>query len=369
MARKDGKNRGIVEKPKGSRKWWVRLFENGREKWYRVDNKTQAKALYGKLKGEIRDEIYFPEKYKPKRQSTLREIIDARMDGYTGRNLKNEQHHSRWWKHLWGASRVKELTADDFRKLQVRLLDKGKKAPATVDRLFEHARAAFNLAVQSGKIDKSPMAGVKLFRRPNARLRFLSEGEETRLKEVMAPHHFRVVRFALLTGLRRGEQFRIRWECADLENRVLTIPLSKSGKTRHITLSDEAAEILRSLPSWMTSSWMFPSENPATPMDAQNFYNRVFRPALKSAKIEDTDWHTLRHTFASRLVMAGVDLRTVAELLGHSTIQMTMRYAHLSPRHLREAVNRLSVSEDLEIGVGTGSKTGSEKDRESGRIT
>jgi integrase len=362
MARKDGKDRGIVEKPKGSGQWWVRIFDNGREKWYRVDNKTQAKALYGKLRGEIRDGTYFPEKYKPKRHFTLREIIDARMEGYTGLNTRNERHHSRWWTHLWGARRVKELTPEDFRKLQARLLDKGKKAPATIDRLLAHARAALNMAVQSGRIEKSPMSGVKLLRRPNARLRFLSDGEETRLKEVMAPHHFKVVRFALLTGLRRGEQFRLRWEYVDLENRVLTIPLSKSGKTRHVTLSEEAIAILRSLPSWMTSSWVFPSENPATPIDAQNFYNRVFRPALKSAKIEDADWYTLRHTFASRLVMGGIDLRTVAELMGHSTIQMTMRYAHLSPEHLWEAVNRLSWSENQKIAVGTGSKTGSEKE-------
>lgn len=81
--------------------------------------------------------------------------------------------------------------------------------------------------------------------------------------------------------------------------------------------------------------------------DAQNFYNRVFIPALegdeakKEAKIEGVVWHSLRHTFASRLVMAGVDLRTVQELMGHKTIEMTLRYSHLSQSHLNEAVLRL----------------------------
>ena len=75
--------------------------------------------------------------------------------------------------------------------------------------------------------------------------------------------------------------------------------------------------------------------------DAHNFYNRVFLPALEKAEIQDVVWHTLRHTFASRLVMAGVDLRTVQELMGHKDITMTIRYSHLSPSHLKEAVQRL----------------------------
>jgi site-specific recombinase XerD len=91
----------------------------------------------------------------------------------------------------------------------------------------------------------------------------------------------------------------------------------------------------------MTSPWVFPSSNPARPLDAQNFYSRVFLLALEKAEIQDVVWHTLRHTFASRLVMARVDLRTVQELMGHKDITMTLRYSHLSPSHLKDAVQRL----------------------------
>ncbi len=127
----------------------------------------------------------------------------------------------------------------------------------------------------------------------------------------------------------------------DIENRVLTIPRSKSGETRHVPLNDQAVAILEGLKSWMTSPWVFPSPNPARPLDAQNFYNRVFIPALGKAEIQGVVWHTLRHTFASRLVMAGVDLRTVQELMGHKDIHMTLRYSHLSPSYLKDAVQRL----------------------------
>jgi len=105
-----------------------------------------------------------------------------------------------------------------------------------------------------------------------------------------------------------------------------------------------AVRTLRALPSRLKSAWVFPSETGETPLDGQNFVNRVFVKALTKAKIEDFSWHCLRHTFASRLVMAGVDLRTVQELMGHKTLAMTLRYSHLSPGHQLDAVQRLNAA-------------------------
>ena len=160
----------------------------------------------------------------------------------------------------------------------------------------------------------------------------------------MTPSDYRLVRFAILTGLRREEQFKLEWSNIDLKNKVLTIPRSKHGGTRHVPLSDEALEILKAIrtETRVMSAWCFPSQNPATPIDPQNFYNRSYVPALRKANIPDMTWHDLRHTCASRLVMAGVDLRTVQEILGHKTLAMTQRYSHLSADHLSEAVNRIS---------------------------
>jgi site-specific recombinase XerD len=107
-------------------------------------------------------------------------------------------------------------------------------------------------------------------------------------------------------------------------------------------MNDRVVEILRSLPSRLKSAYVFPSETSESPLNANNFINRVWTPALKKAKLVNLHWHDLRHTFASRLVMAGVDLRTVQELMGHKTITMTLRYSYLSPTHQREAVQRLT---------------------------
>ena len=98
----------------------------------------------------------------------------------------------------------------------------------------------------------------------------------------------------------------------------------------------------KALPSRLKSRWVFPSETDETPLDPKNFMSWVFVPALARAGIENLHWHDLRHTFASRLVMKGVDLRTVQELMWHKTITMTLRYAHLSPAHQLEAVPHAS---------------------------
>jgi hypothetical protein len=123
---------------------------------------------------------------------------------------------------------------------------------------------------------------------------------------------------------------------------IITVPRSKHGEARRVPMNDTVRDILRSRPSRLKSAYVFPSGTGETPLDARNYMNRIFNKALKRAKVENFTWHCLRHTFASRLVMKRVDLRTVQELMGHKTMAMTLRYSHLSPGHQLEAVQRLN---------------------------
>jgi hypothetical protein len=107
--------------------------------------------------------------------------------------------------------------------------------------------------------------------------------------------------------------------------------------------NDTVREILRTRPSRLKSAYVFPSQTGETPIEARNYMNRVFLKALKRAGIRGFRWHDLRHSFSNRLVMKGVDLRTVQELLGHPTITMTLRYSHLSLAHRLDAVQRLNA--------------------------
>ena len=139
--------------------------------------------------------------------------------------------------------------------------------------------------------------------------------------------------------MRPSEQYGLTWDRVDLTRKIITIPKSKNGRTRHIPLNSVAVAAFRALHQR--------SPDRAGPVfvtmagEPLRGYKHWFEPAVGEAGVRDFTWYCLRHTFASRLVMAGVDLRTVAELMGHQQIQMTMRYAHLAPAHESEAVERL----------------------------
>jgi integrase len=138
--------------------------------------------------------------------------------------------------------------------------------------------------------------------------------------------------------MRPSEQYALVWDRVDLTRRVLTIPNSKNGNTRHIPLNSVALAALQQLFGRSCGQGLVFVSTRGEPLQG---YKHWFGTAAETAGIRDFTWYCLRHTFASRLVMAGVDLRTVAELMGHKTIQMTMRYAHLAPAHKLEAVERL----------------------------
>ena len=355
MARKGGKDRGILQR-KGRDGWWVRIYPNGREQWYKCDTKSQAKALYGRLKAEIREGTYFPDKYAPSKHITLRAWILRCLDGCTNRGIENERRYGRRWSLLLGQRLLSQITVDDLRRVQAKMRAKMKSikkkpqrlwADATINRHFAFLRHVLMLAVKDGKLSQNPVSSVKFFSEVN-RTRFLSVEELARLRAVMSAEHWKLVAFAIETGLRRGEQFRLQWNQVDLENSVLTLPMPKGGKTRHVPLSEGAKAILRSFDSFLRSAWVFPGlrqEN--QPMDSRAFLRRSFEPGLRQAGITGACWHSLRHTAASRRVMAGVDLVSVKEILGHRDIQTTLRYAHLAPGHLRDAVNRGSLAETV----------------------
>lgn len=198
---------------------------------------------------------------------------------------------------------------------------------------------------------------MKPFKENRQRVRFLDEDEEAKLKSVFASRHWPQVEIALHTGMRRGEMFNLRWADVDFPNQTITVSQSKSGEMRHIPMNDLVLDVLRRLPSRLKSEWVFPSATGTTPMDGNNFTKRIFNPGVKKAGIENSRWHDLRHTFASRLVMKGNDLRTVQELMGHKKIEMTLHYSHLSPAHKMTAVQTLIQGKnESQTGTTTGTR-------------
>jgi len=358
MARKGGQDRGITQR-KDRKGWWVRHYANGRQQWFKCDTKSQAKALYGRLKADIREGTFFPEKFAPRKDITLRAWILRCLEGSTNRGVENERRYGRRWSLLLGNRMLANVSREDLRQVQAKMRAKLRPRPknaskefqpkrlwsdATINRHFAFLRHVLMLAVKDSKLIQNPVSGLKFFPEVK-RTRFLTSEELDRLRGVMIPEDWKLVAFAIETGLRRGEQFQLQWNQVDLENGVLTLPMPKGGKTRHVPLSEEAKSILRSFDSFLRSAWVFPGLKDATQrMDSRAFLRRSYEPGLRQAGITGACWHSLRHTAASRRIMAGVDLVSVKEILGHRDIQTTLRYAHLAPEHLRDAVNRGSLS-------------------------
>lgn len=177
---------------------------------------------------------------------------------------------------------------------------------------------------------------------------FLEAEEEQALrKEIRARWPEREPEFdlALQTGLRIAEEYGLRWEHVDLKRNLLTIPQAKSGRRETVPINSEALKALTKLRSFAPVN----SEDPKAFLklhvcpDPDEWHHRMWWTAAReAAKITDFCWHDLRHTFASRLVMNGVDILTVNKLLRHKTLQVTMRYAHLAATHLHDAVERLA---------------------------
>jgi integrase len=144
--------------------------------------------------------------------------------------------------------------------------------------------------------------------------------------------------------MRRGEIMSLRWKDIDFKERRIILEKTKNNERRSIPMNDTLSLVLKSLPVHLHAEKVFPDIN-------GNMVTVTFERACKRAGIEDFRLHDLRHTFASHLTMGGVNLRTVQTLLGHKDLRMTMRYSHLSPEHLREAVQNLDKSLTIKEGV------------------
>ena len=199
------------------------------------------------------------------------------------------------------------------------------------------------MAEANEKLGKNPFRKVKLQKENNARVRFLTDDEEARLLQVIPRPWQALVLVALHTGMRFGEQMRLRWEDIDFKQRILTVRDSKPGTARHIPLNRVVVGTLESVLRRIDCPCVFHTHKGEERIQLPRQWERW----VDEAGIENFHWHDLRHTFASRLVMRGVDLYTVKELLGHHSIEMTQRYAHLTPNHLRQAVEVLTSRNEV----------------------
>jgi integrase len=347
MARKGRTDRGLLSKidVRGKTVWYVRLWHQGKERRFGTfKSKTEARVFYEKAKQEQRIGRFFPEQYQRGGYELVSEAIESYMRTITVKKpstIRAEHYFRQWWMRFFEGQRLNAISTSRLDEARQKLLRDGL-TPARVNRYMAWLRHLLNTAVRDGKITSNPASKLRMYKEPKGRMRFLSPDEEERLYKSLGQPYASWARLATLTGLRQDEQFSLRWSNVDLDRGIITLPTTKAGGVQYVYLNEEAKQILRHLDSWQRSVWVFPSENPLTHMDARNFYARIWTVAVQKAGIEWATWHDLRHTFASRLAMDGHSDTTIAALLRHSTTVLVKRYAHLSPSHLKGALEGLA---------------------------
>jgi integrase len=269
----------------------------------------------------------------------------------TKRSYRDDVPKATRFKALFKERLAADITAKEIENFKDSFAE--GRAPATVNLYLRFLKAVFNRGIKHGKVVGNPVRAVPLYQEHNTRTRCLSADEETRLLRALTPRLRPLVTLALHTGMRKGELRGLRWSAIDFDTGTLRIERDKAGTGRSVVLNTTARAALLAVKRDQKVLGVFVF---ASPM-GKFLHNleRDWRPALRTAAIPDFRFHDLRHTFASRLMMAGASSYTVQVAGGWKGPTMVMRYAHLSPDYLRAAVERLVGSESESA---TGTKTG-----------
>ena len=338
--------------------WCIDYLYQGQRKRKRVGpNRKEAEAVLAKIRSQIVEGVYFDVKRNEKVKFS--EMAKRYMDNHSSVNnspstlrrnpyLINTLSRHFGEKYLYD---IRELNIEQYKKNR---LGAGVKH-ATINRETALLRSILNKAKGWGII-KTELPKIKAFKVDNTRVRYLEELEARKLVQTCQEPLKSIVLVALNTGLRRSEMLNLKWHDINFTERFLTVRETKSKKNRHIPMNQQTFDVLHAIFRHTPGDYVFPGDKPGTHL-SESYVSNWFGKTVKEADIKDFHLHDLRHTFASWLVMSGIDLATVQQLLGHQNYQMTLKYAHLSPEHRQSAVDVLArrtgglVSKNIKHGT------------------
>jgi integrase len=334
----------------GGRTYYLRYFnQNGRQRQYKIGGAhdirfDQAKKAAKRLRA---DAVLGGDPLAAKQEKKAAITYAALAEQHVA-HAKTYQRS--WWSvegilrtHIvprWGRHRLDEITSQDIAKWLAEKAQEGLK-PATIEKIRVVMGKSFALAAEwelPGS-DKNPVRRVKRPKFDNKRERYLTAEEALRLRAAVEKSTNRqlkhIVGLLLLTGARVSELLHARWQHIDVARKAWLIPISKTGKARRVPLSPPAIEVIRQLPRFEKCDYLVP--NPATLKPFVSIKG-VWQTARKRAGLEGLRIHDLRHSAASFMINAGVDLYAVGKVLGHADHKSTMRYSHLADETLLAAV-------------------------------
>jgi len=315
------------------------------------ERKTDAKLWAQRVESEMRQGRYF--QTQEAKKHTVGETIDRYIETVIPTKPKNATSRKAqllWWKKQLGHVLLADLTPALIAEQRDKLLQgftprKTLRSPATVVRYMAAFSHVLSIAMKEwGWLEDSPMRKVTKPTEPRGRIRFLSDTERAALlkacRESSNPYLYPIVVLALSTGMRQGEIMTLRWEDVDLFKGRIVLHQTKNGERRVVPLRGHALELLQHHKERMKQDLglLFPGKNTQKPMDLRFPWEQ----ALKKAGIKDYRFHDNRHSCASYLLAEKATLAEIAEILGHKTLQMVKRYAHLSEAHATRVVEQMN---------------------------
>ena len=313
---------------------------------------TDAKKWVQQTEAAIREGRHF--KTVESRKHTLQEAIDRYLKFVLPSKKPNSQKDQSkqlvWWANSIGYLSLADVTpaviVEQRDKLSQGKTPKGNnRTSPTVNRYLAILSHLFTLSVKEwGWAYENPVLKVTRLKEPRGRVRFLSDDERSCLLEACkqsdSAYLYTVVVLALSTGARRNEILSLKWQHVDFGRGVITLHETKNNERRVLPITHLALELLKqhSKVRVLHCDYIFPAHSFKKPIDITTPWEN----ALKRAKITDFRFHDLRHSAASYLAMNGASLAEIAEILGHKTLQMVKRYAHLSTAHTSKVVERMN---------------------------
>ena len=330
-------------------KWWM-TYRDGigtqRFESCKTSNKKDAEQRLIDRRKEAQEGLAPAAPIKP----LALEDLQARYLGFVGhqRGVATKQYHFAHFKRIWGNPPIHSLTVEVLDQYRASRLGE-KVGPATINREMATLKHALSKAVEwklLRKTAREELTAIKKYQEPDGRLRYLSgEAEAERLLQACEGWLRPIVLTAIHTGMRKGELLGLTWDLVDMTHGFIRLKQTKNGKARALPFNETLWSLFSGLQTRQDIPWVF---HDATG-NRWNDIRHPFDEACDSAGLIDFHFHDLRHTFASWLMMRGVPLATVSNLLGHTSPTMTLRYAHLSPKHLTSAVRVLDPHSDKSL--------------------
>ncbi|MFH1158884.1 MAG: site-specific integrase [Pseudomonadota bacterium] len=313
---------------------------------------TDAREWERNTESAIKERRHF--KSAESKKHTVTDMINRylkRLETHNPRRYKDVQSSFAWWKKELGhcvlADLTKALITEKIEKMaaQKMILKDGREKPLSPARVNRHIAAfshACTMAVNDWEwLEQHPMNKISKMKEPRGRVRFLDDDERKRLvnacQQSKCPCLYTVVILALSTGARSNEIMSLTWSAVDLNRKSITLHDTKNKERRVLPLTGHALELMKEHKKVqrMDSDLVFPApHNPKKPYIIRTAWDT----AVKKAGLEDFRFHDLRHSAASYLAMNGASLAEIAEVLGHKTLSMVKRYAHLSEAHTHGVV-------------------------------